>query len=253
MIRQHLQPSEAVADIHMLGQVAWDDCWRLQQRLMFEISGESRPHIVVLLCEHPPTITIGRSGSRGHIHLRAEELERLQLPIHWLNRGGGCILHAPGQLAVYPIVPLDSFAWTPGEYLRRLQSAVITTLEHLQVRPRTRGGSLGIWGRTGLLAAIGISVQHSTTSQGAFINVAPGMAPFGHVVTSAGRGADREQETMSCLLAERRLPVRMTSVRTALITSLLQAFDCERHNIHTGHPWLNQLIGPAREFAFRAD
>ncbi len=54
-----------------------------------------------------------------------------RLDVRWVNRGGGCVLHAPGQLAIYPIVPLAWHRWTVGEYLRRFRQALTQTLDEL--------------------------------------------------------------------------------------------------------------------------
>ena len=103
---------DRVVDFHLLGEIDFDDVLCLQRRLVYELSTADQPRAVVLLCEHPSIITIGRAGSRGHIKLSHDELQRQQLATRWVDRTGGCILHAPGQLAVYPIVPLPQFGWT---------------------------------------------------------------------------------------------------------------------------------------------
>src|SRR5512143_3688319 len=109
---------------HLLGSVDYVACQWLQRRLVYEVGGHDDGRIITLLCEHPPLISVGRRGSRGHIRGTNEQLRRLGLDVRWVNRGGGCVLHAPGQLAIYPIVPLALHHWTVGEYLGRLQQAV---------------------------------------------------------------------------------------------------------------------------------
>ena len=264
-----IDPSERVADFHLLGSVAFDDCVRLQRRLVYEVSSEARQRAVVLLCEHASVISVGRSGSRSHIRRSNAELQRQQLSVRWLNRGGGCILHAPGQLAVYPILPLDAFGWNPGGYLSRLQAGLAAGLAEIGIETQSRGDGFGLWGRTGLLAAVGVSIQHGTSCQGAFINVSPNMAPYGFIDTAAPyrealrraaefceTAGDRQtfaaadKLTMSCLLAERRQPARMATVRSALIDQLVRSLECDRHNIHSGHPWLSSLKErPCESFA----
>src|SRR5436190_1900312 len=110
--------------IHLLGTVDFEDCLSLQRRLAYDALSRPDGRIVVLICEHPPLITIGRSGSRADVRLTAAELADRQLEIRNISRGGGAVLHSPGQLAIYPIVPLTLHGWTIGDYLRRLQVAV---------------------------------------------------------------------------------------------------------------------------------
>lgn len=239
--------SDRVADFHLLGEVDFEDALRLQRRLVYELSAAGRPRAVVLCCEHLPIITIGRLGSRSHIKLSNDELRRQQLPTRWLDRSGGCILHTPGQLAVCVILPLQQFGWTHAGFQQHLQRAAQRALEDNGIRTETDSKRCGLWGRTGLLAALGTSVQDGVTSQGLFINVAPSVSTFGFIETAAPCAQPGERPTMSCLLAERRQPVRMSTVRSALIEQLASSFGCDRHNIHTGHVWLRDRTGSERE------
>ena len=129
----HSDGAEAsfAVQFHLLGTVDYEESQRLQRQLVYEAGGQDDGRIVVLLCEHPPLISVGRSGSRGHIRWTNEQLRMRQLDVRWVNRGGGCVLHAPGQLAIYPIVPLAWHGWTVGEYLRRFRQALTQTLDEL--------------------------------------------------------------------------------------------------------------------------
>src|SRR5260370_7169288 len=103
----------------MFGVVDFETALRLQRRLHFEVC-ENRTQAALMLCEHPPAISVGRQGSHAHIRWTGEEVVPRRLPVRWVNRGGGCVLHLPGQLAVYPILPLDRLGLDVADYLRRL-------------------------------------------------------------------------------------------------------------------------------------
>jgi lipoate-protein ligase B len=92
---------------------------------------------------------------------------------------------------------------------------------------------IGIWGRTGQLAAFGMSVRHWVTCYGAYLNVCPSMGLFRLVASDPS-----VQTGMSCLAAERQGPVRMATVRAALVRRLAERFGCDRYHIYTGHPLL---------------
>lgn len=258
MTWQHSQfdPYATVGQFHLLGRVDFGVALALQQRLVFEAGESPTPKITVLLCEHPAVVTIGRGGSRAQIRLTQRDLNRRRLPLRWVGRGGGCVLHSPGQLAVYPIVPLARLRWSLGHFTRQLQQGVLRTLGELGVRGETESGHLGIWGRTGQLVAFGLAVRNWVTYHGAFVNVSPAMNPYGYVDTAAARDSltaiHGERTTMSCLLAERGRAVTMTRVRSLLIASLAAAFGCDRHHLHTGHPLLPSLARPHRDFIARA-
>jgi lipoyl(octanoyl) transferase len=252
--------SRATVDFHLLGQVALDDSLALQRRLVFEAGERRQRRIVVLMCEHPEAISIGRAGSRGDIRLSHDELHQRRIEIRWLSRGGGCVVHSPGQLAVYPIVPLDDFGWTVGEYLRRLQQGLSEALAELDVAVQSRLGRFGVWGRTGQLAAVGAAVQYNVAWLGAFVNVNPTSRAMGFVETNPARWtrdaawplAAPEKPEMSSLLAERGRPVKMTQVRTALIAALSAAWGCEHYHLWTGHPLLTTYTSPLRGPTARA-
>ena len=251
--KKPLPSEEQVAEFHLLGSVAWDDAWALQRRLVYEARGDARPRVTILCCEHPRLLTIGRSGSRAHVRLSDEQIRREQLGVRWVSRGGGCVLHSPGQLCVYPIVALDRVGWSVGEYLRRLQAGVCATLQQCGLHPEVSERQFGVWGRTGLLAAIGVSVQNWVTCHGAFLNVNPSMA-LSTLIDGVDPGTvgPGRKTTFGCLLAERRLAVRMQNVRAALVASLAESFSCTRHHLYTGHPLLFAKIEKSREPIARA-
>lgn len=239
-------PAGPLIAFHLLGTVDFDACLALQARLVYEAGGRDDDRIVVLLCEHPPLITIGRNGSRGHVRLTEGELRRAQLPLRWISRGGGTVLHAPGQLAIYPIVPLERRGWSVGEYLRRLKQGLADAITSLQVKAQVPDDRPGVWGRRGQMAAVGIGVRNWVTLHGAWLNVHPAMHYFGRIdVAPPLAGGRGEKTTMSSLLSERQEPVTMTKVRAALTESLSAAFESPRQIVTSGHP----LFGPAARIA----
>ncbi len=252
----HSQQSElrdASVEFYLLGRVALDDCLALQERLAGEAAERGNGQIDVLLCEHSSLITVGRAGSRGHIRLSGDELRRRQLDVRWISRGGGCVLHGPGQLAVYPLVPLEWHGWSVGEFLRRFQQAMLAAFEDMQIRGENESGGFGIWGRSGQLVTMGVAVRDWITRHGAFINVNPLMTNYGFVDVAATDSAmNGRKTTMGCLLAERRRPVTMPEVRAALVANLAAAFGCDRYHLHTGHPFLREIKPPSRAYAARA-
>lgn len=226
------QHSPAV-ETFLLGRIEFGRCLKLQRRLVGEIGGRDDGQIGLLLCEHPTVITIGRGGSPGEIATDSWLLRSRQIEVRWVNRGGGCLLHCGGQLAIYPIVPLRWHGFSVGEHLERLQAGIVETLDELGVRGHTPPGQYGVWGRTGQLAAVGLAVRNWVTYYGAYLNVCPAMGLF-RLVESDPAGQTR----MSCLVAERRGRVTMTTVRAALVRHLAEAFGCTRYHLYTGHPLL---------------
>src|SRR5262245_45982519 len=95
----------------------------VQRRRVGHIAGPPRPG-ALLICEHPPQVTIGRQGSVANLRCDLDELRAKRLPVRWVNRGGGCWLQAPGQLAVYPVVALDQQGLGLEAYCQQLQQLI---------------------------------------------------------------------------------------------------------------------------------
>jgi lipoyl(octanoyl) transferase len=235
---QQTVPRPPAVEAHLLGTVAFDDCLALQQRLVYETSGRTDRQITLLVCEHPLKITVGRLGSRAHIHLSQHELVSRQIDVRWTSRGGGCLVHAPGQLAIYPIVPLDRWSLTVGAYLQRLQQGLSDALADVDSPVHTRAGRFGLWTQTGQVVAVAAAVKSWVSYFGAYLNVSPALYPFRWVETDPV-----EQTRMTSLSADRRRPMRMPAVREAVVRRLSAALGCERYHIYSGHPLFRPTPG----------
>jgi lipoyl(octanoyl) transferase len=223
---------------HLLSLVKFEDYIQLQQSLVAELAAGG-DCIKVLICEHATELTVGRKGSHAHIRIPQTERAKQNIQIHWLPRGGGAILHSPGQLAVYPLVPLRWYGWSPGQILTMVRDAVSMALSQVGISTLCYDGLYSVWGRTGMLAATGMSVQQNVSCFGSYINVSPDMALFGYVDTVWQVPADQSRQTMSSLMVENRQSARMANLRSAVVESFAQVFNCSDYDMHTGHPQLS--------------
>lgn len=267
MSRRAKEPQPFASHFHLLGQVEYEDCVTAQKRLAYDAVTRGDGRLSVLLCEHPALITVGRRGSRDQLHLTGAELSERELTVRYVARGGGCLLHAPGQLAIYVITQLSWHGWSVGDYMRRLQTGLRAALLELGFATSPLAGRFGLWGQSGLLAALGVAVKFGVTSHGAFINVNPDMRSIQRVETLpakeftalvagtaenplAGAKQIPRRPIHSSLLSETSQPVKMTGVRAAVVKHLAAAFDCVDQHLHTGHPLLSEIPGTfARESA----
>jgi len=231
-LRNHRRRPARVA-VHLLGQISLDRCLALQKRLIYEASCRADGRITLLICEHPPIVTIGRGGSRDDIQLRAVQLAGQTIDIYSVNRGGGAMFHLPGQLAVYPIVPLACQGWTVGEFLDRFQAGLQLALGQLDLKPHARPSRYGLWGVSGQLVSIGVAVTDWITYFGGWIHVAPPLPVLRYVVTDP-----IERIAAGSLSEERRQPLRMAHVRSRVARAVSEAFDCPEYLLYTGHPLL---------------
>lgn len=233
---------------YLLGTVEFESALALQQRLVFDASGESTGQATLLLCEHPALITIGRQGSRADIDVSAEELAQRRIDVRWVNRGGGTILHLPGQLAIYPVVPIEHLGWTPGEYLERFQTALRDALAEVGVVAQPQPDRAGLWTRNGLMVAIGVAIKAGVSYFGAYLNVDVPIASIRRIRTDPVTRAP-----LTSLSVERRRGVRMPAVREAVVRHLASTFGPDRYHIYSRHPLLvRKTISAPSENTLRA-
>lgn len=226
--------TDAALQVYLLGPVAFEAALALQRLLVYQVTGD-RAQAALLLCEHPPLITVGRHGSRGHILYEPDELAALRWPVRWVNRGGGCLLHLPGQLAVYPILPLDRLNLGLQAYLDRLQDVLTALLDDFGIRGTTRPGRPGVWVHGRPIAALGVAVRHWVTYYGAVLNVNPDLVPFRRV-----RCLGPAEEPMTSLERERRGPLRPSLVRERLLEHFSARFPFARTALFSDHPALRR-------------
>jgi lipoyl(octanoyl) transferase len=222
--------------VYLLGPVDFGEMLQLQRRLVYEVSGD-RSKAALVLCEHPPLISVGRDGSREHIRFEPHDLAVREWPVRWVNRGGGCLLHLPGQLAVYPVLPLDGLGLDLHGYLDRLHQVLLDVFTTMEVPARVRGGPAGVWVGDRLLAHVGVAVRQWVTYFGAAVNVHPDLEPFKKVEV-AGPG----EPPMTSLARETRERVRDATVRQRLVEGFAKAFGFDRTSLFHAHP---ALIRPA--------
>jgi lipoyl(octanoyl) transferase len=221
-------------EVHLLGLVDYDAALALQERLVYEISGRLDTQGVLLLCEHPPLISIGRQGSHSHVLASANDLRACQMDVRWVARGGGAAVHAIGQLCIKPILPLDRLQMDVSEFRLRLETALVAACRDQSVPAKRLPDTPGVWCRGGQLASFGAAVKYGTTLHGAVLNVDPDPG-FLKMVDSSPAG-----ERLTSLQVQRGRRIEMTSVRTSVIRHLSCAFGYERVHVYTSHPLLQR-------------
>lgn len=228
------QGTDRALQVYVLGTVDFESALALQRRLVYQVVGQPS-EAALILCEHPPLITIGRQGSRAHILCEPGELRARQWAVRWVNRGGGCVLHTPGQLAIYPILALPEFGLGLQEYLDRLRSVVITLLADFSVvgEPCLKTGAVRVDGRP--IATVGVAVRDWVAYYGVYLNVNPDLGPYRRVLCDASEGG-----VMTSLERERHGPLRPALVRERLLEHFAAGFGFTRTSLFFDHPALSR-------------
>jgi lipoyl(octanoyl) transferase len=221
----------------MLGLVDFAELQQLQRRIVYELGEHGGAALV--LCEHPPTISIGRSGSRAHIVPDDETLQGMGIRTFYVNRGGGCVLHLPGQLAGYVMMPLESRGLTAHGYLGRLHDAILGVLSEFDLAGATRPDLPGIFSGPTRIATVGIAVNRWIAYHGLTLNVGPYLELF-DLLHEPGIGSTPLRQTSMESRRQRATP--MSKVREALIRTLEESLGLERHHLYTHHPQVRRKV-----------
>jgi lipoyl(octanoyl) transferase len=161
-------------EFRWLGRLKFEEGLTLQTELVEARRQNLAPDTVVLL-EHEPVYTIGRTRDRSSLL----DAEGKGLPVVEINRGGQATYHGPGQLVGYPILDLREREKDLHAHLRRLEDAIIRTCRHFGVPADRRDGLTGVWVENRKLASIGVGVRRWISFHGFALNVTnESLGPF---------------------------------------------------------------------------
>ncbi len=123
----------------------------------------------VLLCEHPPVITLGRSARPDNVRASADELARRGVAVVQATRGGDVTYHGPGQLMIYPVVRIRGVV----EFLATVGAVLAEACAELGVGgAEFRQDPAGLWLGDAKLAACGLHLRRQVAVHGWAWNLA---------------------------------------------------------------------------------
>ena len=161
-----------------LGRMAFAEALALQEELVAERKTNHSLGDELLLLEHEPVYTIGRTPDQTSLRGAAH----LPHPLFPINRGGQATYHGPGQLIGYPIIDLRKCGQDLHRYLRWLEDLLVETLADAGISATTRAGLTGVWLENRKIASIGVGVRHWITMHGFALNVSGDLSPFDKII-----------------------------------------------------------------------
>ena len=165
-----------------LGTVSYVVALELQRDLARRrIAGEIDEDLLLLL-EHPPVVTLGRTAKEAHIISSPERLRARGIEVHEVERGGDVTFHGPGQLVGYPIFDLKRHRQDLHWYLRQVEEALIVALEEVGIEAERNSGYTGVWTRGRKIASIGVHARDWVTWHGFALNVTTDLSYFDLIV-----------------------------------------------------------------------
>ena len=184
----------------------------------------------LLLVEHPPVFTLGKSGSLDNLLLSEAELAARGIQFFPINRGGDITFHGPGQLVGYPILDLECFFADVHRYVRNIEEVIIRTLADYAVTGYRIKEYTGVWvggessAQQRKICAIGVHMSRWVTLHGWAFNVNTALEYFDYIVPCGITDADK---TVTSLAAELGHPVDMDEIKARIRRHFAEVFDCQ--------------------------
>ncbi len=225
----------------------FEEVWELQEMILAkkikqkcsanhdDNSVEQNPQVYpdqLLLVEHKPVYTLGKSGNISHVLISEEERKEKGIEFFKINRGGDITFHGPGQLVGYPILDLEHFKTDLGWYLRSLEEVIILTLAAYGVVAGRSKGETGVWidadipGSERKICAMGIRCSRWVTMHGFAFNVNTNLEYFNYIVPC---GIYNKQVTS--LEKELGYKVDMKEVTLQLLKNFEKVFEVKIVNL----------------------
>lgn len=156
---------------------AWDLQLQVHTRVL---AGDSPP--TILAVEHPPVVTMGKRGGPDDVRVGRAELADRDVDCVITDRGGLATFHGPGQLVVYPILPLREFNIGPSSYVHLLEDVLIATLEEVGISAGRHSCAIGVFVEDRKIASIGVRVRKGVTLHGLALNISTDLSYFDLIV-----------------------------------------------------------------------
>ena len=125
----------------------------------------------LFLCEHPPTITLGRKSHADNLLKSRDALSAMSIDVVDVDRGGDVTYHGPGQMVAYPILNLAEWRRSISWYLRELEEVLIQVLDSYDLAGERIDGMTGVWVEGAKVAAVGVGIHNWVTYHGISLNV----------------------------------------------------------------------------------
>jgi len=221
--------------VHDLGVLDYNAALNFQEKKLEEIINIKRTNRRIgcsidtpnyfLFVEHPPVITLGKSGQEKNLLLTKAELERKKIQFYNTNRGGDITFHGYGQIVGYPIIDLENFYTDINKYLRTLEEIVISTLNFYKISSKRSSGETGVWlepnsPHSRKICAIGVKTSRWVTMHGFALNVDTDLRYYDYIIPCGIRG-----KGITSINKEIKKNVSIKEVKEKILENLKKTFN----------------------------
>ncbi len=169
-----------MCEIWDLGLMEYGEAWELQRRLHHQ-RAEGEISDVLLLLEHLPTITVGKSGRLDNVLISRERLTQEGISLFFVDRGGDVTYHGPGQVVCYPILDLRKWKKDLHLYVHNIEEVILRTLRDFSIYGDRDESHPGVWINEEEIAAIGLSLRRWVSMHGFALNINPNLEHFSFI------------------------------------------------------------------------
>ena len=220
-----------------IGKSSFSDAWQYQEEIFKQtidqkIKNRSSENKIdtnnfLIITEHNPVYTIGKSGNITNLLLNEVELKTQGIEFYKINRGGDITYHGPGQIMGYPIIDLDNFFTDINLYLRKLEEVIINTLQSYDLNGFTIKGETGVWVKDNnrlskKVCAFGIRASRWVTMHGFSFNVKPELNYFKNIIPCGIK--DKGVTSVSEL---KKSDIEMNEIKQVLYENFAKSFSAE--------------------------
>ena len=216
-------------DVVHLGLRSYGEILELQRAVARARIARDVEHDVLLLVEHHPVVTLGRTAKAANLVATPELLAARGVDRFEVERGGDVTFHGPGQLVGYPIIDLTGHKKDLHWYLRQLEAALIRALGAWHIPAERNQGLTGVWTRGRKIASIGVHAREWVTWHGFALNVSVDLSYFDLMVPCGISGV-----VMTSMEREAAQRIPLADVSTAVAHSLGEAFGLAVHDLPEG-------------------
>jgi lipoyl(octanoyl) transferase len=202
-----------------LGSIDYKEAWDLQKSIL-DLRYKKRIDDILLLLEHPHTYTLGKTAHRENLVGSSEYLEKNEISVYDIDRGGDITYHGPGQIVGYPIIDLNNWEKDTHKYLRALEEILIKTCNEYGINANRNPELTGVWIETRKIAAIGIKVSRWITMHGFAFNVNTDLNFFNGIIPCGINDKD-----VTSLNRELNKDVYLDNVKSQILKYTTEIFD----------------------------
>lgn len=204
-----------------LGKKDYKEVWDLQKVIhQKRIEGEISDTLIIV--EHNPVITMGKSGKDDNLLMPFKKLEEKGINFYRIERGGDVTYHGPGQIVGYPIFNIRDGLIGIKSFIKRIEDIIIATLKDFNIKGEKKEKMIGVWTESGKICSIGIAVKRWVSFHGFAFNVNTDLNHFDYIVPCGLKNV-----TMTSMQKISNKSVSMDDVKKSIIDNFGKLFNRE--------------------------